>query len=344
MKNLLLFSVLLFSIMGKAQTNLIKNGGFEKEMENWRGDIGKISPYDKKIGKNSFIINQFVGKEWKGVDQIASIPKNAYAITFSTWIKTDAIEGGKEAYNAGVMTVEFTNSGDKNISYENIAQIKGTTPWTLYTKTVIIPENAKKIRVMLALAQTSGTILYDDVKAIIKSEEDYLIDNPLVSTTKSSKVASEISNSKTFLNGGFEQGIANWNGNATVSTTEKKEGNSSIFINSNANSWVAIDQSVSIGEDIKFVEILGWLKAKDIKQGKEIWNNGMFIVEFTNNNNIKTTEDQIIGSITGSTDWILSQKTLPIPEGSRKMRIMLALSACTGTLYADNIQIKLKSK
>jgi hypothetical protein len=65
------------------------------------------------------------------------------------------------------MIAEFTDNAEKKISSENITEVKGTTAWTLYKKTVIVPENATKIRIMIALAQTSGSLYFDDVKITI---------------------------------------------------------------------------------------------------------------------------------------------------------------------------------
>jgi hypothetical protein len=182
MKQLLFFSLLFLTTIANAQTNLVKNGGFETELINWRGDVATISPYDKKTGKNGAVINQFVGNEWKAIDQIIIIPKNTYAVAFSVWIKTEGIEGGKEAYNTGAMIAEFTNNAEKQISSEAIVQVKGSNPWINYKKTIKTPAGAQKIRIMLALAQTSGSIYFDDVKAVALSEEEYLKLNP-VSTT-----------------------------------------------------------------------------------------------------------------------------------------------------------------
>ena len=172
MKQFFLFSLLFLSTITHAQLNLVKIGGFERDIVNWRGDVATVSPYDKKSGRFGALINQYTGTEWKGIDQIMMIPRNTFAVEFSIWIKTESIEGGKEAYNAGVMIAEFTNNADKAISAEPIAQVKGTTDWTNYKKIVKIPAGSQKIRIMLALAQTSGSIYFDDVIAIPLSEEE----------------------------------------------------------------------------------------------------------------------------------------------------------------------------
>nr|WP_294930587.1 hypothetical protein [uncultured Flavobacterium sp.] len=338
MKQLFIFSLLFFSAISNAQTNLVKNGGFESETTNWRGDVGTISPYDKKTGKNSVVINQFAGAEWKSIDQIMTIPKNTYAITFSAWVKADQIEVGKEAYNAGLMVAEFTNGAEKKITSENITQIIGSTPWINYTKTILVPEKAQKIRIMLALAQTNGSIFFDDIKAIALSEEDYFKLNPIITVPEGQKI---VTNAGQFANGNFEELLNSWSGPATIITTDKKEGNSAAEINSKIPEWKAIYQAAPIHEGNRVIEVSGWLKATAIQQGKETWNNGMFIIEFKKDEATKASEDQAIGTITGTTDWVLFKKSFDIPYGAKEYRIIIAMSACTGTLLADNIEVKL---
>ncbi|KAF2332552.1 hypothetical protein [Flavobacterium daemonense] len=174
MKTLFFFCSLFLATITNAQTNLVKNGGFETDLLNWRGEENAaLSPFEKKTGKNSAVINQFVGAEWKALDQIITLPKNSYALEISAWIKSDAIEAQKESYKTGAIIVEFTNSADKKISAETIGQASGTTNWTPFKKILKVPAEAKKIRIMLALAQTNGTVFFDDIKATTLSEEEY---------------------------------------------------------------------------------------------------------------------------------------------------------------------------
>lgn len=174
MKQLLLFSLLFLATITNAQMNLVKNAGFERDLINWANqENAALSPYEKKTGRSSVVINQFTGAEWKALDQIILIPKNSYAIDCSAWMKTDQVENQKEEYKAAAIIIEFTNAADKQISSETIGRAKNTTDWTNYKKAVKIPENAKKIRIMLALAQTNGTVFFDDVNIIALGAEEY---------------------------------------------------------------------------------------------------------------------------------------------------------------------------
>jgi hypothetical protein len=340
MKQFLLFSVLFLNTISNAQTNLVKNGGFEMEFANWRGeDVATISPYDQKSGKNSCSINQFVGAEWKGIDQIIALPKNTAAVELSGWVKTDAVEKGKNEWNTGKFDIEFLNSGEKGIENQNIASVLGTTPWTFYKKIVTVPKSASKLRIMLALGQTNGSIFFDDIKAIAITLEQLnkIHEEENAKTTASLIPVNSESKSTVFSNGGFENGIASWRGNATVSTTEFKEGKSALILNSTTFDWTGIDQIADVPENSTTITISGWLKSDSIKQGKDPWNNGLLNIEFTGSDTKKTGNDLNITFVTGTSGWTYYTKTLPLPPGTKKYRIMLALGFASGTFYADEI-------
>lgn len=174
MKHFFLFSLLFLSTIISAQTNLIKNGSFEYDLVNWNGqENGALSPYDKKSGKNSALINQYTGAEWRAFDQVAAFPRNTFALECSAWMKTDTVENQKEDYKAAAVIIEFTNDAGKQISTETIGRVKGTTDWINYKKAVKIPADAKKFRIILALAETNGTVFFDDIKITTLSEEAY---------------------------------------------------------------------------------------------------------------------------------------------------------------------------
>ena len=105
--------------------------------------------------------------------------------------------------------------------------------------------------------------------------------------------------------------------------------------------WTGIDQIADVPENATSITLSGWLKSDNIKQGKDFWNNGLFNVEFTGNNDQKTG-DQNIAFVTATTDWTFYTKTFPLPAGTKKYRIMLALGFASGTLYADDIAVSFK--
>lgn len=344
MKKIVSILIVILSFNSFAQKNLVLNGGFEMELNNWRGDVAKLSPFDKKAGKNSAIITQYTGAEWQAIDQIINIPKNTAAIELSGWIKSDAIEKGKNPWNTGKFDIEFLNAGEKGIQNENVAAILGTTPWTFYKKTIKVPTSASKLRIMLALSHTNGTILFDEIKAIAISQEEF---NKIQEAENVKRMPTVISGNFEeklieLTNGNFENGTNSWRGSATTSTTIVKEGKASLVLNSSTLDWTGIDQIADVPENATSITVSGWLKSDSIKQGKDSWNNGLLNVEFTGNDNQKTSDDQSITFVTGTTDWTFYTKTFPLPKGTKKYRIMLALGFASGTLYADDVNISFK--
>lgn len=344
MKKIIVLFVLVISMNCFAQKNLVLNGGFEMDLNNWRGDVAQLSTFDKKSGTSSCNITQFTGADWKGIDQIINIPKNTAAIEFSAWIKSDAIEEGKNKWNTGKFDVEFLNAGEKNVSNESIAAITGTTSWTQYKKVITIPTSASKFRIMLALGQTNGTILFDEIKATTISQDELTKIHEDENAKRNPIAISGISENKPIelMNGNFENGTNSWRGTATTSNTIFKEGKTSLVLNSTTFDWTGIDQIADIRENATSITISGWLKSDNIKQGKETWNNGLLNVEFTGNDNQKTSDDQSITFVTGTTDWTFYTKTFTLPKGTKKYRIMLALGFASGTLYADDITVSFK--
>ncbi|MBF4472872.1 carbohydrate binding domain-containing protein [Flavobacterium sp. HJJ] len=340
MKAFLVLSLIFITVTNNAQTNLIKNAGFETDLLNWRGEENAaISPYDKKSGKNSCTITQYVGAEWKAVDQITTIPKNTAAIELSGWIKTEGVEKGKNDWNTGKFDIEFLNSGEKGIKNESIASVLGTTPWSFYKKIIAVPAGASKLRVMLALGQTNGTIFFDDIKAVAITQEQM----DKIQQEENAKNTATASGSQTAVltNTDFENGTASWRGNAAVSTAVFKEGKAALVLNSAAFDWTGIDQIAAVPDNAVSITISGWLKSDAIKQGKDPWNNGLFSVEFTGTGDQKTG-DQNIAFVTATTDWTYYTKTFTLPAGTKKYRIMLALGFASGTLYADALSVDFK--
>lgn len=340
MKAKFLFFVFLITSVMFSQKNLIQNGGFDVNTDNWWADNLTQNTVVKKVGFGSCMVVQYVGKDWKAGDQRINIPKGTYAITFSAYVKADAIQGG-ENYGAGIFNTEFLNGANKQIVSENIAQVKGTVDWKLYSKTIIVPEGTKTIKVVIGLQNTPGTVFFDDIKAIAVNEDDYLKIMQAEAMAKRAEAIAKAAIPKNFENANFEAGLEKWNGSGVVSVTDMKEGNSAAAITSIVNEWTAIDQTADIPNGIKSIEISGWLKAIDIKQGKDSWNNGVFIVELTRDGKVKTMDDQLIGLVTANTDWTHFKKNIQIPADTKKYRIMLALSSCTGTLLADDLQVKM---
>lgn len=340
MKKLLISFAVLNIAPLFAQKNLIKNGGFELEADSWRGEnVLTINPYLKRSGDKGGNIYEYTSPSWKGIDQEFIIPKNTAALEISAWVKTDAVEKGKNNWNKAVIVLEI---GGKT---HNIADLEGTTPWQLVKK-IIPTENNRSGRLMLALSECTGSFLFDDIKVTPISKDDYakIVDEDIKKkeaiSLQTSQNPSSNPNTEEFINGNFENGTSSWRGAVNLSNTIKKEGNTALVLTSSSKDWVGVDQIFNVPKEAKSVTITGWLKSENIVQGENPWNNGLLNVEFSTDGKNKTANDESITFVTGTKDWQQYSKTFNLPKDTQKLRLMIALGFATGTLYADDIQVK----
>ncbi|WP_312825820.1 carbohydrate binding domain-containing protein [Epilithonimonas sp.] len=335
MKKVVLSIFSISSLMTFGQKNLISNGSFEYDAQSWNNEIVlTIDPYNKRIGSKGGNITEYTSPQWKGIDQGFSIPKNTAAIEISAWVKTEGVEKGKNDWNKAVIIVEINGKG------ENIISLDGNSPWQQIKK--IIPINKDRSgKLMLALSECTGSFLFDDIRITPISQEDY---NKIVEAeTRKNEVKIITDNSPVekilFSNGDFENGLQGWKGNGETTTKEKFSGQKSIKIASQTSTWTGVDQIFDIPDNSKTLDISAMVKTKDVKQGKNDWNKAVMIVEFTTNGTQKTSQDEPVFFVTEAKDWQKFSKNLPIPDHSKKMRIMLALSDATGTMYVDDIKL-----
>ena len=159
--------MLLFGQAVFAQKNLVSNGGFEDELNDWNnGGSAKITPWDFKAGKNSCAIIVYNTTNWVGIDQVIRIPKNAQGMEFSGWLKTINVVKGNDEWMGAVYSIEFLDKADKKIGDgANIARLTGDNDWQQVKKSVKVPSNAVSFKVLLAMGYASGTMLIDGVEA-----------------------------------------------------------------------------------------------------------------------------------------------------------------------------------
>jgi hypothetical protein len=151
-----------------AQKNLVTNGGFEDELYGWNNNGARLTPWDLKSGKSSCAITTTNTDNWVDIDQTVRIPKKAQDIEFSAWLKTINVAKGKNDWDGAIFTVVFLDAGDKEIGAgENIARLTGDNEWELLKKIIKIPQKAGSFKILVAMENASGTMIVDDVSAIV---------------------------------------------------------------------------------------------------------------------------------------------------------------------------------
>lgn len=141
----------------------LSNGGFENGIGNWRGNT-EVSSEEKYSGDFSLKLNSNQ-PVWYGVDQIADIPVEAKTMDISSFVKTINLTPGSNEWNKGVMIIEFITSGNNKSSEDQpVFFVSEAKDWQKFSKTLIIPANSRKYRVMIALSEAAGTMYVDDVQ------------------------------------------------------------------------------------------------------------------------------------------------------------------------------------
>jgi hypothetical protein len=165
---LTVFVIFLTLNIVSAQKNLVTNGGFEDELYGWNNNNNGATqtPWNFKSGKNSCAIVTTNTDNWVGIDQTVRIPKKVQSIEFSAWLRTTNVQKGKHDWDGAIFTIVFLGGDDKEMGQGiNIANITGSQDWTLFKKTIKIPDKAYSFKILLAMGNASGTMLIDDVAA-----------------------------------------------------------------------------------------------------------------------------------------------------------------------------------
>jgi len=146
-------------------------------------------------------------------------------------------------------------------------------------------------------------------------------------------------------NSGFEEELDAWV-DYTAKTTPyiyKSGSFAAALFSSDAGKWTGMHQVVAIPKKSQYILLSAWLKADEVAAGKESWSGGMFLFEWLNSGGEKVGEGSTITAVTGSKDWQLYQKAFFVPAGVAKVKLMFALGYATGTLFIDEVSMKVLS-
>lgn len=158
-----------------AQENLLPNGDFEKELENWRANIFDL---EENSGRNSSIC---LATDYLGIFDYPSVSTRSLKIegisgktlVFSLWVSSNTQEG-KVSIKIGAKKND--GSTEYNMEGTNYNTIKGflvteeENGWKKLEKELLIPEDIaylNSVRVQIQQAY----IKLDDVQIVLKGEE-----------------------------------------------------------------------------------------------------------------------------------------------------------------------------
>jgi hypothetical protein len=143
-------------------------------------------------------------------------------------------------------------------------------------------------------------------------------------------------------NGGFEDELYGWT-EYTARTTPYvvKAGKASAVITSvDTSKWTGMHQIVALPKKAQYILISAWVKADNVVQGMRAWSGGLFNIEFLDRNEAKVNESTTLITITGDEQWKFTEKTMEVPPGVSRVKLLFALGFATGTVFVDDVSVK----
>lgn len=145
---------------------VIKNGSFEKGLENWPDWAGELTEEEAHDGNMALKVEQITDEPgWIARKQKIMVDPNAKALKASGWMKTEQVFNTPADWEGARIYIEFHDMDGAIIKpVESVARAIGTTPWTKYEKIIELPEGAKYFLLHCGLADVPGTAFFDELK------------------------------------------------------------------------------------------------------------------------------------------------------------------------------------
>jgi len=291
-----------------AVSNPVVNGGFENGTANWKW-CAVYSSYtdDKHSGEKALKIADETDGNGYSTKQVVTV------------------EGGK-IYNVSVWTKILSGSGGylaaSGTDIAVLEKIVQSGEWAQKTITIVVPEGVTEVEIEIGTVKAQVvTFLVDDVtveevvsepeetepstEATEPSTEDT---EPATEATEPSTEATEPDDGNLLVNGGFENGTANWKWCAVYSsyTDDKHSGSAALKIADESDAAGYSTKQVVAVEAGKTYKVSAWVK---ILSGK-----GGYIGVYGISNPDAVSFQQVDG-------WQEYSLTITIPEGENQAEI-----------------------
>jgi hypothetical protein len=143
-------------------------------------------------------------------------------------------------------------------------------------------------------------------------------------------------------NPGFENEKDGWNFWGGKQDDNAHSGKASLKVSNSDFKWSGADQKILIQEGVKKAELSGWMKTENVEKGTNTWEVARIACEFLNEaGELTGGYPPITGQASGTTDWKQYKQTYAVPDGAKEIRIQLALSNAKGTVWYEDIELKL---
>lgn len=320
--------------------NLLVNNSFEEGSKGWQ-QWGAVSTTHSYAGARAMVVTNDT-KKWSGISQDVPILEGTTSITVSGWMKTDNVKTGDEMWEQAQISIEFLDDGGQPIEYypDQTALEAGTTDWNYYEKNYGVYPGAKKVKIVAALGNATGTASFDQL-SVVQYKEDgskqEIKDLEALFQKKREKQANALSVLK---NGSFEEGKKGWQVFKGTFPAESFDGSAALCVSSSNSSWVGASQSLNIPKSATSVTISGWMKTEEVIRGKEGWDKALFNFEFQNKLGQKVGDyPEAIAQEDGTIDWTYYQDSYNVTEGASQIKLFCQLCNAKGKVWFDDLKV-----
>ncbi len=322
--------------------NLLTNNSFEDGSLGWQ-QWGAVSTTQCYVGAKAMEVTNS-SAQWSGISQEVPILEDVETITVSGWMKTDNVAAGKKNWEKATISVEFMD--ENGTSFENypgqVALAEGTQDWTYYEKTYRVYSGAKKINIVAALGNATGSAAFDqftlhqkktDGTTVVQKElQEYFVEKQ-----------KSLTNSYSFLkNGSFENAQADWESYNVNFPSSGRDGSSVLKIDNANFQWSGASQIVSLPKEASSIVVEGWMKCDKVIRGKEGWDKAIISFEFLDSEGVKVGEyPHSIAEAEGTSEWKYYQRRYAVTPNSSQIKLFCQLCNAKGEVMFDDIAVVL---
>jgi hypothetical protein len=168
LRRIFLFWLLSFFplILSAQSQNVLKDPGFEHNNKAWTIlNTGDFQTEVIRSGTYALKVSQGT-PGFSGATQIITFQPGIHKVEVSGWMKTEnVIQGFSPFWKAGI-AVEIQNEYGQSAGHDvaPVGQQKGTSEWTYYKNSYIIPEGGRQIKIFVLLSNCAGTAWFDDLQ------------------------------------------------------------------------------------------------------------------------------------------------------------------------------------
>jgi hypothetical protein len=144
-------------------------------------------------------------------------------------------------------------------------------------------------------------------------------------------------------NPGFETPGEGWNfWGGTIQNEVIRSGKYAMKVALDKPRWSGADQIIFFPEEVRKIEVSGWMKTDNVVQGSLNYEQARIAVEFFDNNNAQVGGyPPVTGQVIGTTSWTYYNNSYFVPKGASQVKIQTVLGNCTGTVYYDDMEVLL---